>query len=187
MQNLPALNSSATLTMTSREMAELTEIRHDSVKRTIETLADKGVIQSPQIVNFKNINNVEGTEYLICKRDSYVIVAQLSPEFTARLVDRWQELEAKQLPALPSYSEALRQLADTLDKNQELIALNEAQKPAVEFVGKYVKAENLMGFRQVAKLLKIKEPNFRDFLQQNEIMYKLNGEWVAYEIGRAHV
>ncbi len=29
------------------------------------------------------------------KRDSIVVVAQLSPEFTARLVDRWQELEAE--------------------------------------------------------------------------------------------
>ncbi|MGF6875107.1 hypothetical protein [Paraburkholderia sp. MM5477-R1] len=29
----------------------------------------------------------------IGKRDSYVIGAQLSPEFTARLVDRRQELE----------------------------------------------------------------------------------------------
>lgn len=31
--------------------------------------------------------------YLLTKRDSYVIVAQLSPAFTARLVDRWQALE----------------------------------------------------------------------------------------------
>ncbi len=27
------------------------------------------------------------------KRDSIIVVAQLSPEFTARLVDRWKELE----------------------------------------------------------------------------------------------
>ncbi len=27
------------------------------------------------------------------KRDSIIVVAQLSPEFTARLVDRWRELE----------------------------------------------------------------------------------------------
>ena len=47
------------MTMTSREMADLTEKRHDSVKRTIETLLGQGVIRSPQIVNFKNSNNVE--------------------------------------------------------------------------------------------------------------------------------
>lgn len=38
------------ITMTSREMADLTEKRHDSVKRTIDTLAEKGVIAFPQIV-----------------------------------------------------------------------------------------------------------------------------------------
>ena len=35
------------------------------------------------------------TVYLVNKRDSFSIVAQLSPEFTAALVDRWQELEAQ--------------------------------------------------------------------------------------------
>ena len=35
--------------MTSRDMAELTEKRHDNIKRTIETLANSGVISYPQI------------------------------------------------------------------------------------------------------------------------------------------
>jgi phage regulator Rha-like protein len=57
-------------------------------------------------------------EYHVNQRDSYVIVAQLSPEFTARLVDRWQELE-KQVaqPQVPqSFAEALRLAADTQEK-----------------------------------------------------------------------
>jgi phage regulator Rha-like protein len=81
------------MTMTSKEMSDLTEKRHDSVKRTIDTLAEKGTIQLPQIVEVTNHLGQTVTEYRIGKRDSYVIVAQLSPEFTARLVDRWQELE----------------------------------------------------------------------------------------------
>lgn len=96
------LIASSSMTMTSREIANLTEKRHDSVKRTIETLISNGVVTSPQIVNFKNINNVEGQEYIFTgeqgKRDSIIVVAQLSPEFTTRLVDRWQELETKQAP-----------------------------------------------------------------------------------------
>lgn len=99
MNQLIVSNNEAT--MSSREMAELTETRHDSVKRTIETLCDKGVIQRPQIVNFNNINGVAGVEYLVCKRDSYIIVAQLSPVMTARLVDRWQELEGTQKQLSP--------------------------------------------------------------------------------------
>ena len=88
---------SEVLTMTSREIADLVDSRHDSVKRTIERLVAQGVIKSPPLVDFKNINNVAGQEYVFSggqgKRDSIVVVAQLSPEFTARLVDRWQELE----------------------------------------------------------------------------------------------
>ena len=87
--------------MTSREMADLTEKRHDSVKRTIDLLYDKRLISHPQIVDGeKAANNTVEKIYLIKKRDSYVVVAQLSPEFTARLVDRWQELEAAQPKAL---------------------------------------------------------------------------------------
>ncbi|MFZ3192080.1 MAG: hypothetical protein WA154_02600, partial [Moraxellaceae bacterium] len=37
--------------------------------------------------------------FLLNKRDSLVVVARLSPEFTAAVVDRWQELEAAQLKA----------------------------------------------------------------------------------------
>lgn len=50
----------------------------------------------------------------VSERDSYVIVAQLSPEFTGKLVDRWQELEEQAVHpvALPSYAETLCLYAD---------------------------------------------------------------------------
>ncbi|EIW8783871.1 DNA-binding protein, partial [Klebsiella pneumoniae] len=87
--------------MTSLEIAELVEKRHDNVKRTIVTLASKDVIRPPQIEVLERINNlgfaVNDEVYKFAgeegKRDSIIVVAQLSPEFTARLVDRWKELE----------------------------------------------------------------------------------------------
>lgn len=170
-----------TATMSSREMAELTEIRHDSVKRTIETLRDKGLISSPQIVNFKNINNVDGQEYLVCKRDSYIIVAQLSPEFTARLVDRWQELETQQTPALPSYPEALRQLASQIELATKQQAIIEQQKPAVEFVERYVEARSSKCLSDVSKLLKHKPQAFFKLLSDNEVIFKRGGSWIPYQ------
>ena len=95
----------AAVRMTSREIAELLESRHDSVKRTIERLAESGVISQPPLVDgIKSANGVVEKIYVFTgeqgKRDSIVVVAQLSPEFTARLVDRWQALEA-QLAATP--------------------------------------------------------------------------------------
>jgi len=128
------LNSNAS-TMSSREIAELLEVRHDNVKLSIERLTEK------QIVSFTSATETshEGAGarpmivYMVNKRDSYVVVAQMQPKFTARLVDRWQELEAKQAPALPNYQEALRQLADSLDKNAQLENKITEDAPKVEF------------------------------------------------------
>ncbi len=82
-------------TMTSRELATLAEKRHDNVMRVIESLEEAG-LTLPQLEEVPN----EGAgprmvaQYRLNQRDSYVVMARLSPEFTARLVDRWQELEA---------------------------------------------------------------------------------------------
>ncbi|EMB3082323.1 MULTISPECIES: Rha family transcriptional regulator [Providencia] len=94
MNDLISTNAS----MTSKEIAELVGSREDSVKRTIERLIDKGIISKPPMVNgIKTANGVTPQHYLFSgeegKRDSIIVVAQLSPEFTARLVDRWKELE----------------------------------------------------------------------------------------------
>jgi len=86
----------ARTTMSSQEIADLVGARHDSVKRTVERLVGKGVIQIPPMVE-KPTGGRPSAEYVFSgekgKRDSIVVVAQLSPEFTATLVDRWQELE----------------------------------------------------------------------------------------------
>lgn len=88
-------------TMSSREIAEVVESRHDKVKQSIERLAKRGVIQLPPMGDVKNHLGQVISEYQVGKRDSYVVVAQLSPEFTARLVDRWEALESgKAQPAV---------------------------------------------------------------------------------------
>ncbi|HDY4931397.1 TPA: Rha family transcriptional regulator [Yersinia enterocolitica] len=87
--------------MTSVEIADLVKSRHADVKRSIERLSDRGVIQQPPAAFFERINNlgfvVEDEHYVFegeqGKRDSIVVVAQLCPEFTASLVDRWRALE----------------------------------------------------------------------------------------------
>lgn len=112
------------LTMSSQEVALLVKKRHDNVKRTIELLADRGVIQRPQIEEVKNYRGQTVSGFKIGKRDSFVIVAQLSPEFTARLVDRWQELEAKERE--PSWLSNLSPQARMAieDLNSQVVELN---------------------------------------------------------------
>lgn len=80
-------------TMSSREIAETLDVRHDNTKRTMKTLEGRGVITFTQTEE-KPTGGRPGTVYMVNQRDSYVVAAQLSPEMTARLVDRWQELES---------------------------------------------------------------------------------------------
>ena len=142
------------LTMSSREIAELSGKRHDSVARTIVNLVEKGVIQSPQIVNFKNNNNVDARDYIFSgeqgKRDTYIVIAQVSPEFTAKIVDRWQELEAQQAPKLPTtYIEALQALLIAEQEKQHAIATkaeigNRREATAMNTASQAVKKANAL-------------------------------------------
>ncbi|POQ03671.1 Rha family transcriptional regulator [Pseudomonas syringae] len=89
-----SLITSTSPTMSSLEIADLVRSRHDKVKQSIERLVERGTISQPPMGDGpRSANGVVVQEYHVCKRDSFVVVAQLSPEFTAALVDRWQELE----------------------------------------------------------------------------------------------
>lgn len=60
---------------------------------------ERGVIQGVALQDLKNASGQTSKLYVFSgeqgKRDSIVVVAQNCPEFTAALVDRWQELEAR--------------------------------------------------------------------------------------------
>lgn len=133
--------NSCDITMTSLEISELTGSRHDSVKRTIERLAERGVIQSPPLVEIENKQSLgprnKTMAYVFTgkqgKRDSLIVVAQLCPEFTARIVDRWQELEeavstpAANLPDFSNPAAAARAWAEQYELGQVLSIENKQQ------------------------------------------------------------
>lgn len=170
-------------TMTSREIADLVESRHDKVKQSIERLAARHAIGLPPVGEYLDNLGRPAHEYLLCKRDSYVVVAQLSPEFTARLVDRWQELEAGAEPQFQvptTLAGALRLAAEQAETIEQQALAIVAAAPAVEFVAKYADSTGLKGFRQVCKLLAVKENVFREFLLDKKIMYRLGGEWMPH-------
>lgn len=174
-------NSSA-LTMSSREIADLVESRHDSVKRTIERLQDKGLIQLTPMVEVKNHLGQVVTEYQLIKRDTYVVVAQLSPEFTARLVDRWQELENQQMPQIPqTLSEALRLAADQAEQIERQNLLLEKQRPKVEFVQRYVEAGTTKSLRETAKILRVPERAMIDCLVDDGLLFRQSGNLLPYQ------
>lgn len=102
--------------MSSKEIADLVEAQHTNIKISMNRLKERGLITFVAMQE-KSTGGRPMEVYMVNKRDSYVVVAQNSPEFTARLVDRWQELEAGLAKSnLPQdYPTALRMLADEVE------------------------------------------------------------------------
>ena len=181
---LPINTKKASITMGSREIAELVEARHDSVKRTVERLQDKGLIQLTPLVEVKNHLGQTVLEYQLIKRDTYVVVAQLCPEFTARLVDRWQELESQQANnafSIPqTLSQALRlaaEQAEKIEQQEQLIAL---QAPKAAFVDHYVDVGTSKSLRETAKILKMPEKAMIERLIEDRLLFRQSGKLLPF-------
>lgn len=177
---LPAMNRE--LTMSSREIASLTGSNHSDVKRSADRLFIAQILTQPMAEFPFEHNGNQYTEYRFNKRDSLVLVARLSPQFTAKIVDRWQELESKMQPLIPqTLPEALRLAADLAEEKQKLESELAIATPKVQFVDNYVLSTGSMTFRQVCKLLQVKETDFRCFLIDKKIMYRLNNTFTPYQ------
>lgn len=154
--------------MTSQQIADLVGKRHDNVRRTIQTLAISGVIRLPQIEDVKNhqgqtvrVDVFSGEQG---KRDSLVVVAQLSPEFTGALIDRWQELEAQAsspVITLPQdYLSALRALVNSEEEKQVVQAQIKELQPKAAALDTLSHARGSLGIRETAKAVGIPEREF---------------------------
>ncbi|WP_323142743.1 phage antirepressor KilAC domain-containing protein [Massilia phyllosphaerae] len=171
----------ADVTMSSREIAELTKSSHDNVMKTIRRLIGEGVVSGNETPYYHPQNGQTYSEFLLSFRDTMVVVSGYSADLRARIIDRWQELErgapAAPVPALPrTFAEALRLAADQQDVITAQAERLAAAAPAVEFVERYADATGTKGFRQVCKLLGANEAQFREFLIEERIMYRLGGE-----------
>lgn len=181
MNQLIAMNNE--VTMSSREIAELVGKEHKHVMRDLRVLSEQlgdmfeGVVQvwtHPQ-------NKQQYEEYAI-KRDTCItLLTGYDSVSRMKVIKRWQELESAQKPAIPqTYAAALLEagrLAMELEQAEEQLAI---AAPKAEFVDRYVDATGTYGFRQVAKMLSVKENWFSDFLIEKGIMYRLSGRLTAH-------
>ena len=174
-------------TMNSREIAELVGSRHDNVRVAIERLAARGVIEIPAMQEIPTATKPVAV-YVFSgergRRDSIVLVAQLSPEFTAALVDRWQALEAGQVPRLPqTLPEALRLAADLAEQNNRLQVVVSEQAPKVEALARIAEASGSMCLTDAAKHLGIPRCRLIEWMRDNRWIYRREGSMrlLAYQ------
>lgn len=173
--------SKSVVTMSSREVAELTGKRHADVKRDIEVMmAQLNEDVSKFAHTYLDSMNRTQTEYLLDRDHVECLLAGYSAVIRMKVIRRLRELEDKnQIPqTLP---EALRLAADLAEEKQQLENQLSIAAPKAEFVDRYVQATGSMVFRNVCKLLKARETDFRLFLIENRIMYRLAGGLTPYQ------
>ena len=115
------------LTMSSEQVAELLELRHDNVRQAANNLRSNGVISFTEI-------SVKGSGrpkqvMQFDKRNSIVIAAKLNDVFMGRIIDRWIELENKQQEVkLPNPKQlALMVIKSEEEKEMALIEVDRLQ------------------------------------------------------------
>ncbi|TJA75657.1 Rha family transcriptional regulator [Escherichia coli] len=166
--------------MASIEIAELVGSRPDSVKRTIETLAKKGIIQFPQTVEIENKQSLGPRRFSSAyvfegergKRDSIIVVAQLCPEFTARQVDRWRELE-EQIRKPMSQIEMVAAMALEAVRQQRRLELVEEKvshvTETVEQIKRGTIRDGYAGYRQLVAKTGMSDAKCRNLVNAYQI------------------
>lgn len=176
------INPSA-MSMTSQEIADLVESRHDNVRVTIQRLAEKQVIALPAMQE-KPTAGRPTQVYVFSgeqgKRDSIIVVAQLSPEFTARLVDRWQELEklVEQRDPMEMLNDPTVLRQALLGYSEKVIALEarvQEQTPKVEALDRLATANGSLCITDAAKVLQAQPKKLFAWLRENRWIYRRAG------------
>lgn len=173
-------------TMSSREIAELTGKRHDHVMRDIRNmLSDLGITDPIFGGSYLDSTGRSLPCFNLDREHTDCLLTGYSASMRMAVIKRWRELEGGRVIAtLPDFSNpaaAARAWAEQFELQQQANqALIEAA-PKIAFVERYVESTGLKGFRQTAKLLKANESRFREFLLDKKIMYRMGGEWQAYQ------
>lgn len=90
-----ALSHTGNLTMSSREIADLTGKRHDNVMADIKKMLTDLNLTSPDFLgHLPDGYQRPQPVYFLPKRETLILISGYNIELRARIIDRWQELEA---------------------------------------------------------------------------------------------
>lgn len=145
------------LTMSSREIAELTGKRHDNVRADIEKMA-KDLSLNFQEKAEPSDGGRPSKVYYLPKRETLILVSGYDVVLRAKIIDRWQELEGAPTItfSIPkSLPEALRLAADLADQRDRAEANLAIVAPKAEIYDDIISTDGLFTVTTVAKILGI--------------------------------
>jgi anti-repressor protein len=173
-------------TMTSREIADICEARHNDVIATIERLISEEVLRLGR--NTARPYAPEGggrptMVYDLTKRDCLIVVSGYSAALRARIIDRWLELEEQAGLALPDFTNpaaAARAWADEVEARQALEVKVAADAPKVAFAEAVRAIDGACHIEKIAKTLGIGRNKFFRRLRADGILLENNLPYQKY-------
>lgn len=168
MNDLAILKQTAQ-TMSSREIAQLCDKRHDHVLRDINNLnltyqqmglpkVGEGYYTHP------STGSQQHREFLLTKEQSIDLVTGYRADIRIRINRRWAELETQNnAPALPNFNDpvaAARAWADAVEKQQVAIAQIAELEPKAQALEAISHSEGSLGVREAAKAVGMGQNEF---------------------------
>lgn len=179
--NLPvaAILSGEPLTMTSREIADLCETRHNQVAETIHRLFASGVLRESRKTTRRVQPEGGGRPmevYDLTKRDTLIVASGYKDELRARIIDRWLELEGQGVPAMLTgpqlMAAALIEANATMQAQAQQI---EAMQDDVDALDRLAKAEGSLCITDAAKALQMRRSELFQWLRENGWIFRRPG------------
>jgi len=174
--------------MSSREIAQLCEKRHDNVLRDIErlnaTYAEMGLLKIEVSKYINQLNGVEYPEYLLTREQCIDLITGYRADVRIRINRRWMELEEQAAPSVPqTLPEALRLAADLAERNEQQAALLAETRPKAQALERISHADGDLCITDAAKLLKLRPKDLFGLLSMRRWIYKRDGRgsWIGYQ------
>ena len=181
--NALTLTDTASLTMSSREIAELTEKRHADVMRDIRNMLGQLELQADGYAqNCADPQN--GQMYPVFKLPKDLTltwVAGYNVKLRKRIIDRWLELEAqaaKPIDPMAALSDPATMRGLLLTYTEKVLTLESKVvelAPKAEALDRIADADGLMNPTVAAKSLQVQPKKLFDFMREKHWIYRRPG------------
>lgn len=185
-------------TMTSLEIAEITNKQHKDVMRSIRNMEvawEKVNGRKFALVDYTDQKGEKRPCYQLTKTECLYIATKFNDEARAKLVLRWEELEKKEQYQVPqSFAEALMLAAKQQEKieqqqialeskNEEIVQLSATiteMQPKVSYVDMILSSKETVLVTQIAQDYGKSPQAFNILLRNFGIQHKVGRQWILY-------
>ncbi|HDZ8884448.1 TPA: phage regulatory protein/antirepressor Ant [Aeromonas dhakensis] len=167
------------ITMTSRQIAELTGKRHDNVMRDIRVMLDGLGLLNFEAGSYLDANGQKRPEYRLDKDLVMTLITGYDVKLRLSVVKRLRELEEAATPSLASMT-PMEFIEYQYLRLKQLEAENKLMAPKAEAHDRFMFTEGSRSLRDTAKALGFGPVKFNKLLAADGYLFKQGKSWEPY-------